>query len=36
MGVNGQYSLGISFAYEYNFTDKGTSVSVDLALGWSF
>ena len=29
-------SLGASFAYEYNLSENEPSISVDVALGWSF
>ena len=29
-------SIGFSIAYEYNITQKETSVSFDVSYGWSF
>ena len=34
--LNRRNSLGVSFAYEYNISENEPSVSVDVALGWSF
>jgi hypothetical protein len=31
-----QDSIGFSASYEYNFTQKDTSVSFDVSFGWSF
>ncbi len=29
-------SIGISVAYEYNFDENETSLSLDVTFGWSF
>ena len=34
--LGGPRSLAASLAYEYNLSERETSLSVDLALGWSF
>ena len=33
---NSRYSLGLSLSYEYNISEKQTSASADISLGWSF
>ena len=34
--LDNRNSLGLSLAYEYNLSQNDPSVSVDVALGWSF